>query len=56
LFDARIATECRCHRADGAMLSVSIKDLRNGKGELIFGVFTQADGFPNVEAKSVYWE
>jgi uncharacterized protein (DUF2141 family) len=37
-------------------LSVTIKDLRNRKGQLIFGVFSQAEGFPNVEKKSVYWE
>jgi uncharacterized protein (DUF2141 family) len=40
----------------GAVLSVTVKDLRNRKGDLVFGVFTQADGFPNVKAKSVYWE
>ena len=40
----------------GPTLSVTIKDLRNRKGVLIFGVFSQADGFPNVEKKSVYWE
>jgi uncharacterized protein (DUF2141 family) len=39
-----------------ATLTVIVKDLRNRKGDLIFGVFTQADGFPNVQAKSVYWE
>jgi uncharacterized protein (DUF2141 family) len=37
-------------------LSVTIKDLRSRKGVLIFGVFSQPDGFPNVEKKSVYWE
>jgi uncharacterized protein (DUF2141 family) len=40
----------------GPALSVTIKDLRNRKGVLIFGVFSQADGFPNIEKKSVYWE
>jgi uncharacterized protein (DUF2141 family) len=40
----------------GAPLSVTIADLRNKKGVLIFGVFNQADGFPNKEKKSVYWE
>jgi uncharacterized protein (DUF2141 family) len=39
-----------------ALLTVTIKNLRDKKGDLIFGVFTQADGFPNVQAKSVYWE
>ena len=38
------------------LLTVTVKDLRSHKGDLIFGVFTQADGFPNVQAKSVYWE
>ena len=33
-----------------------IRDRRNRKGVLIFGVFKQADGFPNVQKKSVYWE
>lgn len=40
----------------GAPLSVTVADLRNKKGVLIFGVFKQADGFPNKEKKSVYWE
>jgi uncharacterized protein (DUF2141 family) len=39
-----------------ATIVITVKDLRNRKGDLIFGVFTQADGFPNVQAKSVYWE
>ena len=39
-----------------APLSVTITDVRNRKGDLIFSVFTQPDGFPNVKAKSVYWE
>jgi uncharacterized protein (DUF2141 family) len=40
----------------GALLSVTVKDLRNHKGDLIFGVFARSDGFPDVQAKSVYWE
>lgn len=40
----------------GALLSVTVKDLRNHKGDLIFGVFAQPDGFPDVQTKSVYWE
>lgn len=43
-------------RAVGAALTVTVKDLRNRKGTLIFGVFKTPDGFPNVESKSVYWE
>src|SRR5262245_44070147 len=39
-----------------ALLVVTITDLRNHKGDLIFGVFDQADGFPNIQAKSIYWE
>jgi uncharacterized protein (DUF2141 family) len=41
---------------EGVPLSVTIKDLRNRKGRLIFGVFNQPVGFPNTESKSVYWE
>jgi uncharacterized protein (DUF2141 family) len=40
----------------GALLSITITDVRNHKGDLVFGVFTQPDGFPNVKGKSVYWE
>ena len=39
-----------------APLSVTIKDLRNRKGVLIFGVFRTGDGFPTEESKAVYWE
>ena len=39
-----------------ATLTVTVKDLRNHQGQLIFGVFRSAAGFPNVESKSVYWE
>ena len=42
--------------ASGAPIAVTVKDLRNRKGVLIFGVFETADGFPNDEKKSVYWE
>jgi uncharacterized protein (DUF2141 family) len=53
---AATATTAPVTRPAGAPLSVTIKDLRNRKGRLIFGVFEQADGFPNVEKKAVYWE
>ena len=43
-------------RVAGAPLTVTVKGLRNRKGNLIFGVFKTSDGFPNVESKSVYWE
>jgi uncharacterized protein (DUF2141 family) len=39
-----------------ATLTVTVEGVRNHKGQLIFGVFRSADGFPNTEAKSVYWE
>jgi uncharacterized protein (DUF2141 family) len=39
-----------------ATLTVEIKDLRNARGDLIFGVFKQADGFPTQSDKSVFWE
>ena len=39
-----------------ATLTVEIKDLRNTRGQLIFGVFTSADGFPSEERKSAAWE
>ena len=38
------------------MLTVTVKDLRNRRGNLIFGVFKSSAGFPNVEKKAVYWE
>ena len=40
----------------GAPLTVTIKDLRNHNGDLIFGVFAQPEGFPNVQSRSVYWQ
>lgn len=40
----------------GAPLTVTVKDLRSRKGVLVFGVFDQSVGFPNVEKRSVYWE
>jgi len=42
--------------SSGTALTVTVKDLRNRKGNLIFGVFKSAGGFPNVEKKAVYWE
>ena len=39
-----------------ATLIVEVVDLRNARGNLIFGVFNQADGFPNKQAKSAFWE
>ena len=39
-----------------ATLKIEVVDLRNHKGQLIFGVFTSADGFPNKSAKGVNWQ
>ncbi|HEY8748490.1 MAG TPA: DUF2141 domain-containing protein [Tepidisphaeraceae bacterium] len=39
-----------------ATLTIRITDLRNHKGDLIFGVFKTADGFPTEKAKSVNWQ
>jgi uncharacterized protein (DUF2141 family) len=39
-----------------AHLTIRIAGLRNHKGQLIFGVFTSPDGFPNIEGKSVNWQ
>lgn len=39
-----------------AKLTVKVVDLRNHKGQLIFGVFKSADGFPTEEKKSVNWQ
>ena len=39
-----------------ATLTIRVADLRNHKGDLIFGVFKQADGFPSVKDKSVNWQ
>jgi uncharacterized protein (DUF2141 family) len=40
----------------GAPLTITITDVRSRKGDLVFGVFRQAQGFPNVRARSVYWD
>ena len=39
-----------------ARLTVTVKDLRNRKGQLVFGAFKSADGFPRVAKKSVNWQ
>lgn len=39
-----------------ANLTVRVIDLRNHKGDLIFGVFDRPDGFPSVKEKSVGWQ
>ena len=42
-------------QAEG-VLTVKVADLRNHKGDLIFGLFKTGDGFPNVKEKSVNWQ
>lgn len=39
-----------------ALLTIKVTDLRNHKGDLIFGVFKSADGFPTQKEKSVNWQ
>ena len=39
-----------------AKLTIKVTDLRNHKGQLIFGVFRSADGFPTEAEKSVNWQ
>ncbi|HEY2584800.1 MAG TPA: DUF2141 domain-containing protein [Tepidisphaeraceae bacterium] len=39
-----------------AKLTITVGGLRNHKGQLIFGVFKSADGFPTVSSKSVDWQ
>ena len=45
-------------RADraSATLRIRVVDLRNRKGDLIFGVFDQPRGFPNVKESSINWQ
>jgi len=51
---------CLCGAAPAtqplATLTIKITDLRNHRGELIFGVFRSADGFPTESGKSVDWQ
>ncbi len=39
-----------------ALLTIKVTDLRNHKGDLIFGAFKSADGFPTQKEKSVNWQ
>ena len=39
-----------------ATLTIKTTDLRNRNGQLIFGVFTSADGFPSEAKKSANWQ
>lgn len=39
-----------------AKLTIRVTDLRNHKGQLIFGIFTSPDGFPTDPSKAVNWQ
>jgi uncharacterized protein (DUF2141 family) len=42
-------------RAATGTVKVTITDLRNDKGNLVYGVFKTEDGFPTNEGKSRFW-
>jgi uncharacterized protein (DUF2141 family) len=42
--------------AAAATLTVKVTGLRSRKGQLIFGVFKTAEGFPTEESRSVNWQ
>ena len=42
--------------AAAAKLTVKVTDIRNGSGNLVFGVFTSASGFPSDNKKAVNWQ
>ena len=46
----------RADEGTQALLTIKVTDLRNHKGDLIFGVFKTADGFPTQKEKSVNWQ
>jgi uncharacterized protein (DUF2141 family) len=46
----------RADEGSPALLTIKVTDLRNQKGDLIFGVFKTADGFPTQKEKSVNWQ
>lgn len=37
-------------------VTIHVTDLRNHKGQLIFGIFKTKDGFPSKQEKSVNWQ
>ena len=39
-----------------AVLTIKVTDLRNHKGQLIFGVFRSAEGFPGDSRKALDWQ
>jgi uncharacterized protein (DUF2141 family) len=40
----------------GAPLTIKVSGIRNRKGQMIFGVFQSADGFPKEASKAVNWQ
>ena len=42
--------------AAGVPITIRVTDLRNKKGQLIFGIFKSADGFPKVAARALVWQ
>ena len=53
---SRAAASPQPAAAPMATLTINVVDLRNHKGDLIFGVFKSPDGFPTVQGKSVDWQ
>lgn len=56
-----VAPSFQWSRASGdepklATLSIRVVDVRNRHGDLIFGVFKSADGFPTEKGRSVNWQ
>ncbi len=39
-----------------AQITIKVTDLRNHRGQLVFGIFSAADGFPTVKDKSINWQ
>src|SRR5436305_1576463 len=39
-----------------APITIKVTDLRNHRGQLIFGIFRSPDGFPNDSTKAVVWQ
>jgi uncharacterized protein (DUF2141 family) len=59
IFFASAAPTCRQPMAAGdppTTLTIRIADVRDNKGDLIFGVFSSAPGFPSEKSKSVNWQ
>jgi uncharacterized protein (DUF2141 family) len=39
-----------------ATVTIKVSGLRNHQGDLIFGIFSSADGFPTEKARAVHWQ